>query len=103
MTSELTPEQQKDHLKQESAFAQMGQQVLNNAAYKRALFLRKAQLFEDFSNTKQDQSDVREEAWRTMQNIKALEKFFEETLTTGKMADTSLESLKDPNESNKQD
>lgn len=71
----------------------MGQQVVNNEAFKQALAIRKAQIFEIFCKTKADQSDIREEAWRTMVNMKALEDFLNTALTTGKMADTSLELL----------
>ncbi len=79
-----------DQLKHEAAFAALGQQVVNNEAYKQALTLRKAQIFETFCNTKKDQADVREEAWRTMKNISALEQYFEQLLTTGKMAESTL-------------
>lgn len=84
-------EEQEEQLKQEAAFAVLGKQVLSNEAYKQAMMLRKAQLFEVFCVTKQDQSDVREEAWRTMQNIKALEGYFSTLLETGKMAEATLE------------
>jgi len=90
----MTPDQE-DQLKQEAAFAAMGQQVLDNAAYKHWVTIRKAQIFEDFCNTKKDQSDIREEAWRTMKNLNTLEDFFKEVLTTGKMATAQLESHKE--------
>jgi hypothetical protein len=80
--------------KRESAFAALGQQVINNEAYKQAMTLRKAQIFETFCNTKQDQPDVREEAWRTMKNMNALEDYFRILLETGKMADQTLEANK---------
>lgn len=82
-----------DHLKQEAKFGQMGQQVVNNEAYKQAFTIREAHLFEVFCNTGKDQADIREEAWRTMQNLKALRSYFDEVLTTGKMATTQLEQL----------
>ena len=81
---------QEDQLKREVTFANMGKQVLSNEAYKQAVTIRKAQIFDVFCNTKQDQADVREEAWRTMKNMDALEQYFENLLTTGKMAETSL-------------
>lgn len=92
---ELSKEEQLEIAKQESAFAQMGKQVLDNAAFKQALTIRKAQLFEDFCNTNKNQSDVREEAWRTMKNMTALEDFLITALETGKMADMTLESHKE--------
>ena len=88
---------QKDQLENKVTFAAQIKQVVNNPAFQQALILRKSQLFEDFCNTKQDQEDVREEAWRTMKNIIALEDYFNELLTTGQMAETTLESMKDNN------
>jgi hypothetical protein len=82
-----------EHLKEESKFAQMGLQVVNNEAFKRAFAVRRAQIFDIFCRTGKDQGDIREEAWRTMQNLDSLEKFFETALTTGKMADKQLETL----------
>ena len=84
---------QTEQLEEESKFAQMGIQVLNNEAFKSAMVARKAHIFDVFCNTKQEQGDIREEAWRTMQNLKALENYFQQVLTTGKMADLSLESM----------
>ena len=89
----MTPDQ-KIQLEREVDYANMGKQVLNNEAYKRALTARKAQIFDVFVNTKQEQEDVRQEAWRTMQNLNALEDYFRIVLETGKMAETSLKSIK---------
>jgi len=90
----MTPEQE-DQLKRESEFAAIGKQVVNNVAYKQAMTVRKSQIFEVFCNTKQDQADVREEAWRTMQNMIALEEYFRILFETGKMSDITLESMKE--------
>ncbi len=84
---------QEEQLLEESKFAQMGLQVVNNEAFKRAFTVRQAQIFETFCKTNKDQEDVRQEAWRTMKNLEALQQFFENALTSGKMADTSLESI----------
>jgi hypothetical protein len=83
-----------EHLTEESKLGQMGLQVINNHVFKQAMIVREAQLFEVFCSTKKDQGDVREEAWRTMQNLKCLQQYFDEVLTTGKMADNQLEELK---------
>lgn len=85
--------EQKERLEEEVKFAAIGQQVLNNEAYKTAIKARKAHIFDIFCRTKADQSDVRDEAWRTMQNLMSLEDFLERALTTGEMADKTLESL----------
>ena len=93
----MTDEQLKQ-LSDEVELASLGKQVVNNKAYINALTLRKAQIFEVFCRTKQDQSDVREEAWRTMKNLTALEDYFNNILTTGKMAAITLESLTETKE-----
>jgi len=86
---------QKEQLEREVTLAQQGKVILNNPAFKQALVIRKAQIFEVFCNTKKDQEDVREEAWRTMKNMDALEQYFNEMLSTGKMAESTLESMKE--------
>lgn len=93
----MTPaeEKEKEKREQESAFAAIGQQVLNNEAYKQAMMLRKAQIFELFCKTAQDQPEIREECWRTMVNINALEDYFKTILDTGKLADITLELMKE--------
>ncbi len=86
-----------DQLKEESKFAQMGLQVVNNEAYKAAFNVRRAQIFDVFCKTNKDQADIREEAWRTMKNLDSLDAFFKRALTTGNMADISLEQLEKSN------
>ncbi len=88
---------QQEQLEQEVAFAAMGKQVLDNKAFQEALTIRKAQIFDVFCNTSQEQADVREEAWRTMKNMNALEGYFQELLETGKMASATLESNSETN------
>lgn len=83
-------EDQKEQFEREVEFAVMGKQVLNNAAYIEAFTLRRAQIFETFCNTRKEQDDVREEAWRTMKNLDALDQYFAQLLETGKMAEMSL-------------
>lgn len=92
---QLSPAEQIEKNKLESEFAQMGQRVLDNVAYKTFFTARRAQLFDTFAYTKKDQEDVREEAWRTIQNLNAMEEFFRVSLETGKMADMALESHKE--------
>jgi len=84
--------------KQEVAFAAMGKQVLGNKAYQEAIIARKAQIFDIFCNTKPDQGDVREEAWRTMINMQALDDYFQQLLDTGKMAERTLKEIEEQND-----
>ena len=79
-----------EQLKRESEYALMGQQVVNNKAYQDAVAVRRAQIFELFCNTKYEQAEEREEAWRTMKNMNALAQYFEQILTTGRFADETL-------------
>jgi len=88
-------DKQKSQLENEVAFANMGKLVINNEAYKQAITLRKGQIFEVFCNTKHEQSDVREEAWRTMKNMNALEDYFKTLLETGNMAETTLKKYEE--------
>ncbi len=81
---------QKAQLEAEVAFAEQGKQVLNNAAFKQAMDVRKAQIFEVFCRTSADQVDIRDEAWRTMKNLEAFENWLKTALQTGKMADDQL-------------
>ena len=83
---------QKEQLEREVTLAQQGKVILNNPAFKQALVIRKAQIFDVFCSTKKDQEDVREEAWRTMKNMDALEQYFKEMLATGKMAEVTLKA-----------
>ncbi len=85
--------EQKDHLEREVEFAAIGRQVLDNAAFQQALTARKAQIFEQFCRTGPQDAEIREEAWRTMQNMQALEDYFTRLLSTGKMAQTELEKF----------
>lgn len=79
-----------DELRLDVKFAETTHQVLNNEAYKAAMTLRKAELFEAFSSSTAGQEEVREEAWRTMQNLRALEDYLREFLMNGKVAEQLL-------------
>ena len=85
--------EQKLQLENEVSAAAMGRQVLNNKAFKDAFAIRRAQIFDTFCKTSKDQEDIREEAWRTMKNLDALEDYFRQLLETGKLAEQTLEQL----------
>jgi len=82
---------------QEIAFANMGKQVLSNKAFQETIAARKAQIFDIFCNTKPEQTDVREEAWRTMNNMLALESYLDQMLETGKLAEHTLKQIEEEN------
>lgn len=82
-----------DDLKEKAKLEAMGQLVVNNEAFKRAVKQRKDELFDTFTSTRADQTEEREEAWRTMQNLNALLDYFETILIDGKMAREQLNKL----------
>jgi hypothetical protein len=81
-----------EQLEQEVDIANQGRLVLNNVAFKQAFARRQAELFAVFTESRHDEPEIREEAWRTMQNLTALEDYFRDILTTGKMASDDLKS-----------
>ncbi len=85
----LTKEQI-EQLESESKMGYHANQVMSNPAFKQAMLLRKSQIFDVFCKSKAEQCEVREEAWRTMVNLLALEKFFQQTIDTAKMSDKQL-------------
>lgn len=88
---------QEQQLEDEVDFANLGHQVLTNKAYQTFLTARKAQVFQEFCQTKADESEIRDEAWRTMKNLEAMEKYFKKALQTGTLAQKTLElHNKDP-------
>lgn len=89
----MTNDERKDRLEKEITRAAYGKQVMSNPAYQEAMTARKAQIFDVFCKTSQEQSDVREEAWRTMKNLEALEKYFEKALESGKIAEQKLKAI----------
>lgn len=88
-----TKEERKARLDKEIERAALGKQVMNNPMFQEALTARKAQIFDVFCKTKQEQGDIREEAWRTMKNLEALEKYFVQLLESGKMAEQKMEAI----------
>lgn len=76
--------------KENVEFAAQGNLVVNNMAYKQAFIARRAIIFDTFCNSAKDQGEIREEAWRTMQNLDALEQYFNNILTNGKMSEDVL-------------
>ena len=61
--------------------------VINNPIYKEALILLKAQMMETFQRTKYDQKEEREEIWREMKVLDALERQLESVMRTGRLAE----------------
>jgi hypothetical protein len=83
---------QTEQLKREEELGNQGRLVLNNIAYQQAFQIRKAEVFMSFTDSKEGETKKRDEAWRTMQNLIALEEYFKEVLDTGKMARDQLKS-----------
>ncbi len=82
--------QNKEALEEAAVFASYGKQVLDNPAYQQAFTARKAKLFDTFCRSKAEETEKREEAWREMQNLIAIERYFNRILGTGKKAEEAL-------------
>ncbi len=68
----------------------LAKQVLDNPIYQEAFMLLRAQLVEQFTNTKFRQKDEREEIWRRMQTIEWVQRHFEQVMQTGKLEKESV-------------
>lgn len=76
---------------EEAARGREAQSVLNNSIYKESLVIIKAQMFDAFVRSNADQSAEREEIWRRMNNLDALEKQLTSVMTTGKLGEATLD------------
>lgn len=65
--------------------------ILNNPLYQEAIMTLRGQMMEQFTKTTHDQSDERDEVWRTMKVLDAIERQLESIMSTGKLA--SVETL----------
>lgn len=65
-------------------------QVLNNPIYREAMVAIRAQLFSQFEQTKFRDHDERDEAWRKLQAINAIEGHLARVMQTGKLAERTL-------------
>jgi hypothetical protein len=85
----------KEELEKRIIAAEEGKQVFKSEVLQNAITYRKAQIFQAFCETGADEQDVRDEAWRTMQNMEALERYFERILEGGEIARKELKSMAD--------
>lgn len=90
----MNERERKEILEEHVKIAEMGRQVMGNEAFKQAFTARQARIFDEFCSSSAADQSVRDEAWRSMQNLLALKEYFEQTLTTGKMAFEELKSMK---------
>ena len=58
----------------------------NNTFFSQLMADRKSQIFEKFCRTAADDNAERDELWRTMQNLKAIERHINEAIHTAVMA-----------------
>lgn len=82
-----------DRLSENVKLGKMGQLVTHNEAFKTAVATIREELFNTFANSKQDEHEKREEAWRSMQNLNRLLTHFENLLFTAKISEGQLEEL----------
>ena len=67
--------------------------ILNSYVHKDAWAMIEAHLFNQFSKTKNEQSDDREALYREMKALQRVKKYYESILTTGKLAEDELTRL----------
>ena len=89
----MNDKERKEKLEENVKFANMGVQLLNNEVFKAALTARKAQIFDEFCNSSQNDDSARAEAWRTMKNLDGLETYFRQVLESGAIAEEELNLL----------
>ena len=65
-------------------------QVLENPIFKESFMLIRADIVDKFTNTKFNQKDERDELWRKMQTLDAIEKHLTRVLQTGTLAEQTL-------------
>jgi hypothetical protein len=84
---------EREQLEREVEIANDTRLLVSNPVFKAAMAVRKAQVFTDFTSSKADEIERRNEAWRTMQNLLALEAYFTNALQSGKLAELSLNGI----------
>lgn len=67
--------------------------ILSSYLHKEAWNVIEMDLFDKFSKTTHDQSDVREGLYREMKGLQRVKKYYESVLTTGKLAEAELTRL----------
>jgi hypothetical protein len=65
--------------------AVLSAQVLDNPMFNSAIEHTRERLFKQFVNTKAEESEVREEVWRSMQNLESICKELKKAINEGKM------------------
>ena len=64
--------------------------LINNAIYQESFILLKAQMMKAFQDTRYDQSEERDEIWREMKVLGAVERQIKAVMQTGKFAEKSI-------------
>lgn len=59
--------------------------LINSPLFKEAMLLIRAEITEKFAKTKFHQKDERDELWRKMQTIDAIEKYLKKVIVTGNL------------------
>lgn len=91
----MLSDNEKQNLGDSVKFGGLASQVIDNPAYQAAITMIKATIFEDFQNSGPEDAEQREEAWRTMKNLNALEGLFNDFLADGCLAKEQLEKFGD--------
>jgi len=70
--------------------------ITTNPLYVEAFMVLRGQMMEQFTKTTHDQSEERDEVWRTMKCLDAIEAQFKAIMNTGKLAIVVNESMGAP-------
>ncbi len=78
---------------QERSQGEWARQLKDNPVLQNAIDTMRASCHHNIENTKFNQQEERDEAWRKLQTIKAFETYIQNVITTGKLAEERISLL----------
>jgi len=82
----------KEHLKSKVDQSKLAQAVVTNPIYRSSFESINAKIYNRFCQSKYDEPEVREEAWRQMQVLIEMQAYFNHLLETGKAHEETLKA-----------
>lgn len=82
--------EEEDRLKEIAKRGEEAKEWLNHPLFKHVISLRKAHLFNEYQKTKYNQAELREEIYRKLQALNAVEADFRRMIRNGGMANEKL-------------
>ena len=90
---ELTEEEKEAKLQSDVVREQQAKAVLTNPEYSRAFTAYRAKLFERFSSSNHEDTELREEIYRQMKSLDTVEATLRKSLQDGRMAREQLSRM----------